>query len=290
MQLSVAAPTRSALRLGFSDHAVPFYEECVTGYRWPLPAPDASVVLLHGLQSHAGWFFETGDELVERGLAVTALDRRGSGSSPGARGDVARWQDWVDEVAVAVRLARRAHPEAPVHLVGHCFGANVGLAYALRDDPGIASLTMLTAGLHVLPDYTPGEKLRILAAGLTRPQARFRVPQNDELFTRDRAVLAWIRADRLGARTLTARALLQIGGMVRMLRARIGELELPLLVLEASRDRIADNLRNRALLERELGGRYSSACFEAEHFLLAEPCREAVLDELVRFTTNEEGL
>jgi hypothetical protein len=68
---------------------------------------------------------------------------------------------------------------------------------------------MLTPGLYVLPDYRASEKLRILTCGLLAGGTRFRVPQDDEMFTRDAEVLAWIREDALGARTVTARCLLQ---------------------------------------------------------------------------------
>jgi acylglycerol lipase len=218
---------------------------------------------------------------VERGLAVYAVDRRGSGSSPGERGDIARYSVWFEEVAEVVRLARAAHPSAPVHLVGHCFGANIALGCILTQRPAVRSLIMLAPGLYIRPDYTGSEKLQILICGLARRQARFPVPQHDDLFTRDPDVLTWIQRDSLGARTLTAGCLLQINSMMTWLRRSVGSLRVPVLVLEALRDRISHNPRNRALLDRALrtGCRYVS--FDAEHFLLAEPCRDQVIETLV---------
>ena len=64
----------------------------------------------------------------------------------------------------------------PVHVLGHCFGANVALGAALERPATVASLIMLAPGLHITPDYTPAEKLRIAAAGMAAPQRRFRVP------------------------------------------------------------------------------------------------------------------
>jgi acylglycerol lipase len=262
-------------------------EPHVYGYAWRHPSPQASLVLVHGLQSHAQWFAQAAEELTARGLSVYALDRRGSGSSPELTGHVGRYADWFEEVADVVRLARSEHPTAPVHLVGHCFGANVALGAALAS-PGLASsVVMLTPGLYVRPDYSPREKLAIAARGLLDPKARFRVPQEDDLFTRDPDVLAWIRSDSSGARTLTARCLLQISSMTRFLRRNAGKLRIPLLVLEAARDRISHNERNRQFLERELVERCRWVTYDAEHFLLAEPCRDEVLDELVRWTDEK---
>src|SRR5688500_8769992 len=45
------------------------------------------IVLAHGLQSHSGWFVQSCSFLAEKGFAVYALDRRGSGCSKAPRGD-----------------------------------------------------------------------------------------------------------------------------------------------------------------------------------------------------------
>jgi acylglycerol lipase len=277
--------TSSTSRFRFSERAEPFClgegAPRVHGYAWWHPSPHAVVILLHGLQSHAQWFADCADTLVERGLAVYAVDRHGSGSSPGERGDIARYSVWFEEVAKVVRLARAVHPSAPVHLVGHCFGANIALGCILTQRPAVRSLIMLTPGLHIRPDYTRQEKLQILLCGLARRQARFPVPQHDDLFTRDPDVLEWIHRDSLGARTLTAGCLLQINSMMMWLRRSVGSLRVPVLVLEALRDRISDNPRNRALLDRALGPDCRYVSFDAEHFLLAEACRDQVIQTLV---------
>jgi muconate cycloisomerase len=272
-------------RFRFSERARPLVlddgEPVVHGYAWRHPSPVASLVIVHGLQSHAQWFTEAADQLVGRGLSVYAVERRGSGSSPERSGDIDHYRTWFDEVGRVVDLARAEHPDAPVHLLGHCFGANVALGVALERPGGVASLIMLAPGLHIVPGYTAAEKLRIAAAGLAAPGRRFRVPQESGLFTRDPEVLAWIEADPLGSKTLSARCLLQIRRMVASLRRRLGGLSVPLLVIDAAGDRISDNDANAALLDRRLGGRWRRVTFDAEHFLLAEPCRDDVLDEIV---------
>jgi muconate cycloisomerase len=284
-------PTQRQFR--FSRHARPLVlddgEPVVHGYAWRHPSPVASLVLVHGLQSHAQWFTEAADRLVGRGLAVYAVERRGSGSSPGRSGDIDRYQTWFDEVGRVVDLARAEHPGAPVHLLGHCFGANVALGVALQRPHAVASLIMLAPGLHITPDYTPTEKLRIAAAGLTAPGRRFRVPQEDGLFSRDPEVVAWIEADTLGSKALSARCLLQIRRMVASLRRRLAGLSVPLLVIDAAADRISDNDANAALLDRRLGDRWRRVTFDAEHFLLAEPCRDKVLDEIVAWVAADRA-
>lgn len=281
---------RCQSRFQFSERARPFIlgegDPAVCGYAWRHPSPVATLVMIHGLQSHAQWFAEAADGLVSRGLSVYALERRGSGSSSGRSGDVDAYGTWLDEVGRLIDFARNEQPDVPVHLLGHCFGANLALGAALERPGHIASLVMLAPGLHVIPDYTAAEKARITAAGVAAPQRRFPVPLEDRLFTRDRDVLAWIEADMLGSKTLSARFLIQTGRMVATLRRRLGELTVPLLVIEAAQDRIADNAANAELFNRRLGGAWERITFDAEHFLLAEPCRDEVLDEVVAWVTG----
>lgn len=280
-----------ASRLSFSTHAQPLslrdVEPHVYGYAWLHPQPLASLVLVHGLQSHSQWFAEAADLLLDRGFSVYTVDRRGSGASPGETGHIERYTAWFEEVANVVRLARADQPGVPVHVAGHCFGANLALGCALTQSVEMSSLIMLTPGFYVRPDYSAAEKLRILAGGMLRTSARFRVPQEDHLFTRDPEVLAWICGDTLGARTLTGHCLLEINRMVRWLRRNAGELEIPLLVFEAARDHISHNPRNRALLDGAMGAQLRLVSFEAEHFLLTEPCRDQVLDELTSWVSGQ---
>jgi alpha-beta hydrolase superfamily lysophospholipase len=264
-----------------------FPSEVGTGCVWrPTARATGVVVLVHGLQSHAGWFVDAGRALAERGLAVYAPDRRGSGLSLAARGDVEDYARWFDDLAAVIGLAAGEYPGTPVHLVGHCFGANLALGCALSHQVPISSLVMLTPGLYVLPTYRWLERLRIGLAAVFAPRRRFRVPQDDALFSRDPAVLAWIREDQLGARQVTARCLLQIQRMLTYLRKGLIDLDVPLLVVEAGRDRLADNRRNRHLLESRLGARCVWATFDAEHFLLAEACQHQVIDALVEWTST----
>lgn len=292
MRLEIGHPTLEQHgRFRFSERAEPLCDRVrprVHGYRWRHPSPKACVILVHGLRSHAGWFAEAADGLVERGFSVYAPDRRGSGCSPETRGDVQRYTDWFEEIAAATQQAEADHPRVPIHLAGHCFGANLALGCVLGLRPRVRSVVMLTSGLSLLSDYSLWEKLRIGACGLLCPEVRFPVPLADEWFTRDPEVLAWIQADPLGARTLTARCLLQIHHMHRRLRRDLPGLRIPTLVLEAERDRISDNRRSRELLKRTLGDRCCFRTFDAEHFLLAEPCRDQVLDALDEWIRSQE--
>src|SRR5947208_353258 len=110
--------------------------------------------------------------------------------------------------------------------------------------PASATL-VLVHGLQSHAGWFVDAGPRLAARGLAAAESRVRVPQEDALFSRDPDVLAWIGADTLGARSVTARCLGQINRMLRELRTGVHDLDVPVLVLEASRDRLSDNARNR---------------------------------------------
>ncbi len=274
-----------AARFAFSNRAEPLRlrdsEPHVHGYAWRHPVPLTAVVLLHGVMSHSGWFAEAADLLVDRGISVYALDRRGSGSSPYEAGHVDGYREWFDECKDIVRLARE-ETNCAVHAVGQCFEANIAIGAVLTRDAELASIVMLTPGLYVRPDYTLRQKARAAAHAFRRTRrVRLNLPLRGELFSGDPEIAEWIDADSLGAHAVTARTVLEIGRLLRYSRRNVGRLPIPMLVLEGAQDRLADNERNRAALERALGDRCRWVTFEGEHFLLAEPCRDAVLDELI---------
>jgi alpha-beta hydrolase superfamily lysophospholipase len=275
--MPASAPGAIAGRFSFTERAEPFGLRTapphVHGYAWRRSEPAASLVLIHGFQSHAQWFAEAADLLYDRGFSVYALDRRGSGSSPEERGHVDRYQDWLEEVAEVVARAREEAPAAPVHLIGHCFGANLAMGAVLTQPIEVASIVMLTPGLYVQPDYPLRQKAKIALRVLSRSHALFRAPQEAAMFSRDPALIAWIRSDTLGAQRVTGPCLLQTGRLLRFVRRRARQVSVPVLVLEAEHDRISDNERNRAALVD--GCRWVT--FDAEHFLLAEPCRDDVI-------------
>jgi alpha-beta hydrolase superfamily lysophospholipase len=275
--MPASAPGSIAGRFSFTDRAEPFRLRTasphVHGYAWRRSGPTASLVLIHGFQSHAQWFAEAGELLYDRGFSVYALDRRGSGSSPDERGHVDRYRDWLEEVAEVVARAREEAPAAPVHLIGHCFGANLAMGAVLTQPIEVASIVMLTPGLYVQQDYTLRQKAQIAFRVLTGSHALFRAPQEAAMFSHDPDLIAWIGGDTLGAQRVTGPCLLQTGRLLRFVRRGARQVLVPMLVLEAEHDRISDNERNRTALGD--GCRWTT--FDAEHFLLAEPCRDDVI-------------
>ncbi|MFF8842750.1 alpha/beta fold hydrolase [Streptomyces sp. NPDC015127] len=156
---------------------------------------------VHGLQSHAGWLFETGPALLERGVRLTVLDRRGSGRSSGRRGHLDDARTVLDDYgSTLARVAAAAH--APVTVLGQSFGGSLLAAMvATGRVPTGAQIVFCAPALGQ-------QRARLGDAG--RAQARQRkgmaysvVQIEDEQYTSDPDYLRMMANDGLMTRSLT---------------------------------------------------------------------------------------
>jgi pimeloyl-ACP methyl ester carboxylesterase len=104
-------------------------------------ASGPSVLLVHGVQSSAGTWWQIADGLARRGLRVTAPDLRGHGLSPSGRRY--RLLDFVEDLAA---LAGRWDV-----VVGHSLGGTV-IAQALADGHWPACQAVLLDPVLELPE------------------------------------------------------------------------------------------------------------------------------------------
>jgi len=64
--------------------------------------PSAVVVIVHGFNSHSGYYARVAGQLVAADFAVYALDLRGRGKSEGERFYVEKYADYVSDVTTLV--------------------------------------------------------------------------------------------------------------------------------------------------------------------------------------------
>ena len=104
--------------------------------RWPAASDRwAQMLLVHGLAEHSGRYERTGGLLAEAGIDVTAFDLRGHGGSGGRRGDVERWTDYLDDIAVRIEAVREEADGRPVVLFAHSYGGLISTDYVLSGRP-----------------------------------------------------------------------------------------------------------------------------------------------------------
>ena len=111
--------------------------------------PDYVVVGVHGMNDYAAAFEYAGPYWAARGVTTYAYDQRGFGRSVG-RGQWPKEELMREDLRAAVRVARQAHPDATLTVVGISMGGAVAMTAFGSDTPpaGVDRLILSGPGLR----------------------------------------------------------------------------------------------------------------------------------------------
>ncbi len=222
----------------------------------PAGPAQGRVVILHGVQSHGGWYPTLGRTLADAGYEVRMPDRRGSGANREARGDTPSASRLHRDLADYLDDLDRRDPGVPTGLAGISWGGKLALVAAARRPDRVSALALIAPGLHPRVGVARGERFRIALAYFFRPRTAFPIPLSDPaLFTDSPEGQAYIAADPLGLRAATARLLAASTFIDRTVARLAPAVRVPSLLMLAGRDRIVDNDRTRATFARLASGR-----------------------------------
>ena len=218
---------------------------------WPTEGPPKGhVVVLHGVQSHGGWYHNLGRTLASRGYEATFPDRRGSGKNEADRGHAGSARRLLDDVAELLRSLRDREPAVPIALAGISWGGKLAVITAARRPELVDALALICPGLHPRVDVGRAERLKIALAFFTDRRKRFPIPLADPaLFTDSPEGRSFIASDPLGLRTATASLLVASRLIDRGVRAARGKIRQPSLLMLSVHDRIVDNAKTRAYFD-----------------------------------------
>lgn len=202
---------------------------------WRPPGePRGVVVIVHGFNSHSGYYRWVAEQFVADGLAVYALDLRGRGLSDGERFYVETFADYVSDVATLVQLAKSRELGLPIYLLGHSAGGVVACIYTLENQSELAGL-ICESFAHQVP--APDFVLAVLK-GISHvaPHAHVLALKNED-FSRDPSVVKAMNDDPLIAHE--AQPTRTVAEMVRAderLKQEFSLITLPLLILHGTHD------------------------------------------------------
>ena len=201
----------------------------------PTGTPRAVVVIVHGFNSHSGYYLWVADQFVANGLAVYALDLRGRGKSDGERYYVQKFADYVDDVATFVTMSKAQEPGLPIFVLGHSAGGVVSCIYTLEHQAEISGL-ICESFAHEVP--APDFALAVLK-GLSHVAPHAHVLKlNNEDFSRDPKVVEAMNNDPLIAHEVQPTQ--TVAEMVRAderLKREFPLITLPVLILHGTLDK-----------------------------------------------------
>lgn len=231
------------------------------------------LVVLHGVQSHAGWYHKLGRSMAAAGFDTSFPDRRGSGSNAQARGDAPSAGRLVADIVEWLETERSREPKTPVALAGISWGGKLAVLAAAEAPKSLDALALICPGLHPRVGVPLSERLKIAWAYFTNRQKRFPIPLSDPaLFTNNPEGQAFIANDPLGLHTATAGLLAASVFIDRRVKQAPSQIRQPALLMLAGHDRIVNNEKTRAYFDRIASAQKHVILYaEGHHTLEFEP-------------------
>ncbi len=244
--------------------------------------PRGAIVVVHGFNSHSGYYEWAAKQFVAHGLSVHALDLQGRGKSEGERFYIERFEDDVANVATFVTIVKSRESEIPVFLLGHSAGGVVCCLYALERQTELAGL-ICESFAHELP--APDVALAILRGlGHIAPHAHVLKLKNED-FSRDPKVVEAMNHDPLIANE--TQPIQTVAALVRAderLKKGFSRITLPLLILHGRSDNAAKPSGSQHFHEMAGSNDKTLLLYEGYfHDLLNDLGRENVMADVQRW-------
>lgn len=249
--------------------------------KWNSEKPEHVFIFINGLESHAGWFSSVATDLVDKGIMVYGLDRRGSGLNVRNFGG---FKDWVSDINMLIKIARNKCPGTKIHLVSVCFGAKLTTVCAIQQSESFESLIYLSPGIRVKVAPTLVEKLKIGLSML--PGLSFNIPspiRDDKMFTDSPEALYFLYNDKL--RTFSCRAgdFCQARKIDSYISKNSNKVNIPSLVLLAGKDQIVDNEETKKAFQRFGQKPEIIEYHDSEHVIFFGQSRNKLVFDIVGF-------
>ena len=196
------------------------------------------IVIVHGYAEHSGRYQWAALQFVERGFAIHTFDLRGHGKSSGARNLMRSYDDCLTDLATFIQQVKLKEPNKPLFLFGHSFGGTIAALFAIRFQSLLNGL-VLSSGFFGVNRHISKLSLRLLMlVGYLFPKFPTLFLDSQTL-SRDLGVVEIYKADLLvGRGRMPARTLAQMLKATAEIQDRTNEIELPLLVLHGTADRL----------------------------------------------------
>lgn len=247
------------------------------------------VLMIHGLQSHSGWFVQSAAMLAARGHPVYAFDRSGSGLSRAPRGDSKDFMAWAREIDAVAQEAMMRHGAAQIYLIGHCFGAITAAVYASGHPDRTGALILTSPAIYTHATLTWRQILKILLWPAGNMDFAIPAPLKTEWFSELDEYKRFIAADPLALRYATGDFYWQILKARRYLKANTEKLTMPVFVALTGADPITDVEKNSAWCESLPSPRKALIRYgNARHILEFSPERDRFFTDLGRWLASIE--
>lgn len=254
-------------------------------YQCWLPETDPKAILLvvHGWAEHSGRYTNLVKHIVPKGYAVCAHDHRGHGMSEGRRGYVERFSDYLDDLKTFLDLVKSEHGDIKIFLVGHSMGATIAVAYAVAAPHQQDLAGLIVSGAGIRPGSSISPALIPLARILSILLPKMGVTVLDaSTICRDQAVVdAYVNDPLVYRGKITCRFGAEMLATLRRLPSEMPQIDLPILIMHGTADRLSDPEGSRMLYDRVGSSDKTLKLYEGfYHEIFNEPGHKQVLTDM----------
>jgi alpha-beta hydrolase superfamily lysophospholipase len=242
----------------------------------PDAKPKAIMVLVHGLGEHVARYDHVAAALTDKGYALLGFDLRGHGRSGGPRGHSPCNEALMKDIDSMLKEVEARYPGVRQFLYGHSLGGTLVLHYILCRKPALAGAVTTAPALR---SPVLEQKLKVTFArllGSLMPSVTIPSGLDVSGLSHNPEVIDRYQRDPL----VHDRGSLGLGkgqvDMIPWIFEHAGELNIPLLVMHGTGDRIAFSRGSKELAQRTDGKMTLKLWDGLYHELHNEPEQEQV--------------
>jgi len=257
------------------------------GRSWLPERPRRSLLLVHGYGEHSGRYEHVAAWFAQRGSAVHAYDHQGHGLSAGPRCHVRHFDDFLDDLDVAVDRAWQGGGELPRFVVGHSLGGLIVSTWARERQPKLSGLVVSAPALSS-PDVSRSRLATLRVMRRVLPTLSVQSRLEAEALSRDPTVVASYLSDPLVNLETTLSLAAEVFAAMRRTAPGGAGVTLPTLMLQGAEDRLCDPAASERFARAVADCRYR--CYPGlRHEIFNEPEQEQVFEDVQRWMLEQEG-
>ena len=244
--------------------------------------PKAVVVIVHGFNSHSGYYQWTAEQLTAKNFETYAIDLRGRGNSDGERFYIADNDEIVSDINQLVSIAKEANPNLPLFVLGHSAGGVLSALYMLEHQDRVKGFICESFAYQVpAPDFA----IAVLK-GLSHiaPHAHVLKLKNED-FTRDTAAVEAMNNDPLIAHEVQpTKTVQQLALADERLKKGFSNITIPILIIHGTMDKATKPGGSQEFYDKAGSTDKTLKFYEGHyHDLLNDIDKEMVMDDILEW-------
>jgi len=247
----------------------------------PLGDPRAVLLVVNGLAEHSGRYANLANYFIPKGYAVYSYDHRGHGKSEGLRCYIERFSDYLDDLKTFVDIVRHEQGHARVFVIGHSMGGTIAIAYAIHHQHELAGLLLSGASIKIGLTVSPALIAMAGILSLLLPKIGTTILDASAI-SQDKAVVdAYVNDPLVYRGKIPARLGAELIKTMHELPSKMPEIDLPILIMHGTADRLSDPKGSQMLFERVGSKDKALKLYDGfYHEIFNEPKRERVFKDV----------